>query len=364
MYDYLIIGSGLFGATFANQVTKAGKKCLVIDKRSVAGGNVACKNIEGINVHQHGPHIFHTNDETIWNFVNSFVEFKQFVYSPMARRGDKMYNLPFNMNTFYQMWGTLNPNEAKVMVERDEIFHFDNPANLEQQALTLVGYDIYNTLIKDYTEKQWGRPCNELPAYIIKRLPVRYTFDNNYFNDKYQGIPVGGYNPLISGLLSGIEVKLSTDYFANPEHFNSLALTIVYTGPLDQYFNYQFGELEYRSLRFEHETLPTANFQGCSVVNYVGQEVPYTRVIEHKHFEAADTHSTVISREYPAAWQRGDEPYYPINDESNQKRYKQYSNLAKQEENLIVGGRLGRYQYMDMHQVIGAGLKAAAEAIK
>jgi len=361
MYDFLIVGSGLFGSVFAHQAKQAGKSCLVIDKRSVAGGNIACENIEGINVHMHGAHIFHTNDETIWKFVNQFVSFNNYIHTVMATTGGKLYNLPFNMNTFYQIWGITDPAAAKQRILMQSFAGI--PANLEQQALKLVGYDIYNRLIKEYTEKQWGRQCSELPAFIIKRLPVRFTFNNNYFNDRYQGIPIGGYNPLIKGLLSGVDLILKIDYFTNTEHWKNIARKIVYTGPLDQFYSYQFGDLEYRSLRFDTMVKPVENFQGCAVMNYTSHLEPYTRSIEHKHFENTVSPATVVTYEFPQAWSRGMEQYYPVNDMKNSRKFKAYNDLAQLEENIIFGGRLASYRYYDMHQVIAAALKASRLAL-
>ncbi|TCJ13104.1 UDP-galactopyranose mutase [Flaviaesturariibacter flavus] len=364
-YDYVVVGAGLFGATFAHQARQAGKRCLVIDKREHTGGNIYCKNVEGINVHYYGAHIFHTNDKPIWDFVNSFVEFNRYTNSPVANYHGKLYNLPFNMNTFYQLWGVITPEEAQAKIH-EQIASLDitEPRNLEEQALMLVGTDIYEKLIKGYTEKQWGRSATELPAFIIKRLPVRFTFDNNYFNDKYQGIPVGGYNKLAAGLLEGIDVKLDTDFFKDRDYFRSIADKIVYTGPLDEYYDYRFGELEYRSLRFEHQTLEQENFQGNAVINYTERDIPYTRIIEHKHFEFGTQKHTVITYEYPATWQRGMEPYYPMNDDRNTQRFKQYSDLAAQEHNVIFGGRLAEYRYYDMHQVIGSALSKAKRELQ
>ncbi len=356
-FDYVIVGAGLFGATFAHQAKKAGKKCLVIDKRSHIGGNIYCKDVDGINVHYYGAHIFHTNDKNIWNFVNSFVEFNRYTNSPVANYEGKLYNLPFTMNTFYQLWGVITPEQAQQKIQ-DQIaaLNITEPKNLEEQALKLVGPDIYEKLIKGYTEKQWGRKATELPAFIIKRLPVRFTFDNNYFNDKYQGIPIGGYNKLSEGLLNEIEVRLNTNFFDDVDYFKSLGTTLVYTGPLDEYYNYQFGELEYRSLRFEHKQLEQENYQGNAVVNYTEAHIPYTRIIEHKHFEFGTQPHTVITYEYPATWEKGMEPYYPMNDDKNTKRFKQYSELSTAEESVIFGGRLAEYRYYDMHQVIGSAL--------
>lgn len=361
-YDYLIVGAGLFGAVFAHEMQKKNKKCLVIDKRSHFGGNVFCENIEGINVHKYGAHIFHTNDKYIWDYVNSFVEFNRYTNSPMANYNGELYNLPFNMNTFYQLWGVKTPAEAQQQI-RDQVdqLNLKSPNNLEEQALSLVGTDIYEKLIKGYTEKQWGRKAKELPAFIIKRLPVRFTFDNNYFNDKYQGIPIGGYNKLIAGLLEGIEVRLDTDFFENRDDLMNLADKTVFTGKIDEFYNYQFGNLEYRSLRFDHRILETDNFQGNAVVNYTAFDVPYTRIIEHKHFEFGKQTKTVITKEYPDTYEDGKEAYYPINDDRNTALFKKYSALAKSELNIIFGGRLAEYKYYDMHQVIAAALKTSRE---
>lgn len=365
-YDYLIVGSGLFGATFAHLARKQGKRCLVIDKRPYAGGNIYCEEIEGINVHKYGAHIFHTSDKEVWDFVNSIVPFNRYTNSPVAQAPDgKLYNLPFNMNTFYQMWGVRTPNEAQAKLEeqrRDAIAAMKaegvaEPRNLEEQALTLIGRDIYEQLIKGYTEKQWGRPCSELPAFIIRRLPVRMTFDNNYFNDSYQGIPIGGYNKLIDGLLDGVEVKLNTDFFADREHWESIADKIVFTGKIDEFYGYRFGQLEYRTVRFETSKYYTSNFQGNAVVNYTSANVPYTRIIEHKHFETFgdaiyDNPWTVVSREYSTEWCDGMEPFYPVNDARNQAVYEQYHALAAQESSVIFGGRLAEYKYYDMAPII------------
>jgi UDP-galactopyranose mutase len=356
-YDFLIVGSGLFGAVWAHEATKLGKKCLVIDKRDHAGGNIYCENVEGINVHKYGAHIFHTNDKNIWDYVNSFVEFNRYTNSPVALHKDKLYNLPFNMNTFYQLWGVRTPEEAQAVIqEQIDKSGIKEPANLEEQAISLVGVDIYEKLIKGYTEKQWGRSATELPAFIIKRLPVRFTYDNNYFNDKYQGIPIGGYNKLVEGLLKGIEVKLNTDYFLNKDDWDALAEKVVYTGPIDQFYDYQFGQLEYRSLKFEHEHLNKENHQGNAVVNYTEREVPYTRIIEHKHFEFGTQPSTVVTKEYPEEWNLQKEPYYPINDTKNTATFKQYQQLSEKEQDVIFGGRLAEYRYYDMHQIIGSAL--------
>ncbi len=365
-YDYLIVGAGLFGATFAHLARKRGKRCLVIDKRPHAGGNIYCEEIEGINVHKYGAHIFHTSDREVWDFVNSIVPFNRYTNSPVAQAPDgRLYNLPFNMNTFYQMWGVRTPAEAQKKLEeqrRDAVAAMEaegvtEPRNLEEQALTLIGRDIYEQLIKGYTEKQWGRPCTELPAFIIRRLPVRMTFDNNYFNDSYQGIPIGGYNRLIDGLLDGIDVKLDTDFFADRAHWESMADRIVFTGKIDEFYGYRFGKLEYRTVRFETETLDEANRQGNAVVNYTSADVPYTRIIEHKHFETFGAAvyanpKTVISREYSTEWRDGMEPFYPVNDARNQAVYEQYRALATQEPNVIFGGRLAEYKYYDMAPII------------
>lgn len=361
-YDYLIVGAGLFGATFACMAKRQGKSCLVIDKRPHLGGNIYCENIEGINVHTYGAHIFHTSNKEVWDFVNSIVEFNRYTNSPVANYKGKLYNLPFNMNTFYQMWGTKTPEEARRKIEEQKreaveamkAAGVEEPRNLEEQAVSLIGKDIYERLIKGYTEKQWGRKCTELPAFIIKRLPVRLTFDNNYFNDKYQGIPIGGYNKLINGLLEGVETRCNTDFFTDREHFESIADKIVFTGKIDEYYHYRFGKLEYRTVRFETEVLDCENYQGNAVINYTEQEVPYTRIIEHKHFEFGQQSKTVISREYSSEWKEGSEPFYPVNDDKNSALYAQYRELANQEPNVIFGGRLAEYKYYDMHQIIAA----------
>lgn len=361
-YDYLVVGSGLFGAVFAHEAKKKGNSCLVIDKRSHTGGNIFCENVEGINVHKYGAHIFHTNDKPIWDYVNSFVEFNRYTNSPLAVFEDEMYNLPFNMNTFYQLWKVRTPEEVKEKIkEQIEASGIKNPQNLEEQAISLVGTDIYYKLIKGYTEKQWGRDAKDLPAFIIKRLPVRFTYDNNYFNDKYQGIPIGGYNKLTEGLLDGIEVKTNVDYFENKAHWDSMAEKLVFTGKIDQYYNYKFGQLEYRSLKFEHQTLDTDNYQGNAVVNYTERHIPYTRIIEHKHFEFGTQPKTVVTKEYPEEWNTEKEPYYPINDAKNTEMYKQYEQLAKADSHIVFGGRLAEYKYYDMHQVIGSALKKSRE---
>lgn len=364
-YDYLIVGSGLFGATFAHFAKKSGKKCLVIDKRPHLGGNIYCENVEGINVHKYGAHIFHTSNKQVWDFVNSIVEFNRYTNSPVANNKGKLYNLPFNMNTFYQMWGVVTPEEAqskideqrKEAVAKMQADGMIEPRNLEEQAKILIGNDIYECLIKGYTEKQWGRKCTELPAFIIKRLPVRLVFDNNYFNDKYQGIPVGGYNKLTEGLLDDIEVKTNADFFVDRGYWDSLADKIVFTGKIDEFYDYRFGKLNYRTVRFEQETLDKPNYQGNAVVNYTEREVPYTRIIEHKHFEmfgqaVYDCKKTVISKEYSMEWRDGMEPYYPVNDEANTALYAKYKALADAETSVIFGGRLAEYKYYDMAPII------------
>lgn len=357
-YDFLLVGSGLFAAVFAHEATRRGKKCLVIDRRDHVGGNVYCEKVDGINVHRYGAHIFHTNDRNIWDYVNSFVEFNRYTNSPLANYKGELYNLPFNMNTFYQLWKVKTPEEAQAKIQGQiAALGITEPGNLEEQALSLVGTDIYEKLIKGYTEKQWGRKASDLPAFIIKRLPVRFTFDNNYFNDRYQGIPIGGYNKLIDGLLKGIEVRLGIDYVKKRGELNELAEKIVFTGQLDEFYDFRLGHLEYRSLRFEHKCLPIPNFQGNAVVNYTEREIPYTRIIEHKHFEFGTQDTTVITKEYPSEWKPGDEPYYPVNDKRNTDMYKQYKILADNEKDVIFGGRLAEYRYYDMHQVIGSALK-------
>lgn len=370
-YNYLIVGAGLFGVTFAHLARMQGKRCLVIDKRSHTGGNIYCEEIDGINVHKYGAHIFHTSDKEVWDFVNSIVPFNRYTNCPLAQAPDgKLYNLPFNMNTFYQMWGVKTPAEAQMKlneqrrkaVERMKSEGITEPRNLEEQALTLIGKDIYEQLIKGYTEKQWGRKCTELPAFIIRRLPVRMTFDNNYFNDAYQGIPIGGYNRLIDGLLDGIEVITDTDFFTNREHWESIADKIVFTGKIDEFYDYHFGKLEYRTVRFETEILNTPNWQGNAVVNYTSPDIPYTRIIEHKHFEifgnaVYDNPKTVISKEYSTEWHDGMEPFYPVNDSKNQNIYARYRELAEKESNVIFGGRLAEYKYYDMAPIIAQVLK-------
>lgn len=352
-YDYLIVGAGLFGAVCAHELNKLGKKVLVVEKREHIGGNVYTENHDGIQVHKYGAHIFHTNDKEIWDYVNSFSDFNRFTNSPLANYQGKLYNLPFNMNTFYQLWGTRTPAEAAAKIdEQRKEMEGKEPANLEEQAISLVGRDIYEALIKGYTEKQWGRKASELPAFIIRRLPVRLTYDNNYFSDRYQGIPIGGYTKLVERMLDGIEVRLNIDFLKTREQLKDLAENIIYTGPIDEYFEYCYGKLEYRSLRFESERLDIDNCQGNAVINYTEQDIPYTRVIEHKHFDPVETSHTVITREYPSEWMEGDEPYYPVNDEKNMVLFKQYRELAKKEDKIIFGGRLAEYKYYDMHQVI------------
>ena len=363
-YDYLIVGAGLYGAVFAYQATQNGKKCLVVDRRPHIGGNLYCENIAGINVHQYGPHIFHTSDVEVWNFVNSIVPFNRFINEPLANYKGRLYNLPFNMNTFRQLWGITNPNDAKTKIEEQRAEYAKiQPKNLEEQALKLVGRDIYEILIKGYTEKQWGRKTTELPSFIIKRLPLRFTYNNNYFNDRYQGIPLGGYNKLISKLLKDCEIQLNVDYNKQRTELDSLAQTIIYTGMLDEYFDYCYGELEYRSLKFEHQLLDTENYQGNAVVNYTEKEVPFTRIIEHKHFEYGTQPQTIITREYPISWNRKEEAYYPINDTHNNALYLKYRALASQKNNFIFGGRLAEYSYYDMDKIVRAALDKAKEVL-
>lgn len=355
--DYLIVGSGLYGSVFAHEATKRGQNCLVIDKRNHLGGNIYCENIEGINVHKYGPHIFHTNDSEIWRYVNQFVQFNNFIYSPIAVFNNEVYNLPFNMNTFNKLWGVVTPIEAQNIINKQIIeSKISNPSNLEEQAISLVGLDIYEKLIKGYTEKQWGKSAVDLPAFIIKRLPVRFTYDNNYFNDKYQGIPIGGYNKLIDGLLANVEVKTNIDYFENKEYWDSIANKVVYTGPIDQFYNYKFGKLEYRTLQFENELLEISNFQGNAGVNYTAKNIPYTRIVEHKHFEFGNQSNTIITKEYSSQWKPGSEPFYPINDFINNSIFNRYKELAELESNIIFGGRLAEYKYYDMHQIIASAL--------
>lgn len=374
-YDYLIVGSGLFGAIFAYEAKKAGKKVLVIDKRDHIGGNIYTREMEGIQVHQYGAHIFHTSDEEVWNYIRQFAEFNRYTNSPVARYRNELYNLPFNMNTFSKMWGISTPREAEAIIQKQiQEAGISEPSNLEEQAISLVGRDIYEKLVKGYTEKQWGRRASELPSFIIRRLPVRYVYDNNYFNDKYQGIPIGGYTQIIERMLEGIEVRLNTDFFSDRASLKSEAKDIVFTGMIDAYYDYCFGELEYRSLRFETEVLDMENYQGNAVVNYTEYEIPYTRIIEHKHFEygcqggyggsgSGVSPKTVITREYPASWSRGEEPYYPMNDEKNNRLYARYKELAEKEEHVIFGGRLGMYRYFDMHQVVAEALKCVRKVL-
>lgn len=373
VYDYLIVGSGLFGATFAYHAKEAGKKCLVIDKRPQLGGNVYCEEKEGIHVHQYGAHIFHTANKEVWDFVNALVPFNRYTNCPVANYKGELYNLPFNMNTFYQMWGVRTPEEANAKIEeqRKEVavkLQGREPQNLEEQALLLVGTDIYEKLIKGYTEKQWGRPCTELPAFIIRRLPLRFVYDNNYFNDPYQGIPTAGYNALIDKLLEGVETRVNCDFFARREELSGLAEKIVYTGPIDRFYDYRFGKLQYRTVRFETETLDTPNYQGNAVINYTDRETPFTRIIEHKHFESFgqavyDNPKTVISREYSTEWQPGMEPYYPVNDERNSTLYAQYKALAQEEKDVLFGGRLAEYKYYDMAPTIEQALLLAKRVL-
>lgn len=356
-YDYLVVGAGLFGSIFAYEANKRGKKCLVIDKRNHVAGNIYTNKVEGIHVHEYGAHIFHTSNEKVWQYIGQFAKFNRYTNSPVAVYKDELYNLPFNMNTFHGLWGVTTPSQAKEMIQKQiKESGIIEPKNLEEQAISLVGKDIYEKLIKGYTEKQWGQSATELPSFIIKRLPVRFTYDNNYFNDFYQGIPIGGYTQIIEKMLEGITVELNTDYFSNKAKLNTLAEKIVFTGMIDEFYDYQFGTLEYRSLRFESETLEEENFQGNAVVNYTEYEVPYTRIIEHKHFEFGTQPKTVITREYPKTWEKGDEPYYPVNNEKNNKVYEQYKQLATQEEKVIFGGRLAEYKYYDMHNVIEQAL--------
>ena len=369
-YDYLIVGSGLFGAIFANEANKKGKKCLVIDKRNHIGGNVYTENIDGINVHKYGAHIFHTSNKEVWEYINQFAEFNRYTNSPVARYKNELYNMPFNMNTFNKLWGVITPEEARAKIEEEKKeAGITEPKNLEEQAISLVGKTIYEKLVKGYTEKQWGKRATELPSFIIKRLPVRFIYDNNYFNDIYQGIPIGGYTPIIEKMLDGIEVKLNCDFFENRKELENIAVKIVFTGQIDKYYNYQFGELEYRSLRFETEILEQENYQGNAVVNYTEYEVPYTRIIEHKHFEYGASlgkiaegqalEKTIITREYPDAWSKGKEPYYPINNEKNNTLYEKYKVFADKDSKVLFGGRLGQYKYFDMDKVIAEALKFA-----
>jgi UDP-galactopyranose mutase len=365
-YDYLIIGAGLYGSVFAHEAKQRGKKCLVIDKRSHIAGNIYTENIEGINVHKYGAHIFHTSNKTVWDYVNSFAEFNRFTNSPLAMYKGKLYNLPFNMNTFYQLWGVKTPEEAqkKIDEQRAAWQHITDPRNLEEQALVLGGRDIYEKLIKGYTEKQWGRPATEIPAFIIRRLPFRFTFDNNYFNDTYQGIPSGGYTKLAEKLLEGIEVRTNLNYFSSKSELDQLAGKIIYTGKIDEFFDYRFGKLEYRSLHFENKLLDIPNFQGNAVVNYTEREIPFTRIIEHKHFEFGTQDKTYVTWEYPHEFSKDDEPYYPLNDHKNQQLLAKYQELASRQKKVVFGGRLAEYKYYDMHQVVERALKRVEEEWK
>lgn len=363
-YDYLIVGAGLFGSVFAHEAKKKGKKCLVIDRRHHVGGNIYCEEKDGIHIHTYGAHIFHTSDKTVWDYVNQFVEFNNYINSPVANYHGEIYNLPFNMNTFSKMWGISTPQEAeKIIAEQRKVIDH-TPKNLEEQAISLVGTDIYEKLIKGYTEKQWGRACKDLPSFIIRRLPVRYTYDNNYFNDRYQGIPIGGYNPLIEKLLEGTEVQLDRDFLDHENEYKGIAGKILFTGPIDSYFRYQLGHLEYRGLHFETERLEERNHQGVAVMNYTDRETPYTRIIEHKHFEFGTQPVTYITKEFPRDWKPGEEAYYPVNDEKNQALYRKYKALAEQESGVLFGGRLGEYKYYDMDKVIRAALNLVQKELK
>ena len=360
-YDYILVGSGLYSGVFAWYAKQHGQSCLVVEKRDHIGGNVYCEETEGIHVHKYGAHIFHTSNKEVWQFVNSLAEFNRYTNSPVANYKGEMYNMPFNMNTFSKMWNISTPDQAKAIIEDQKKEVTGEPRNLEEQAISLVGREIYEKLVKGYTEKQWGRDCTELPAFIIKRLPVRYTYDNNYFNDLYQGIPIGGYNVIIQRLFEGCDIETGVDYLEKKDYYDSLGEKIVYTGTIDAYYKYQFGKLEYRSLRFESEILDEENHQGVAVVNYTDRETSYTRIIEHKHFEFGTQPKTVITREYPVTWQEGMEPYYPVNDEKNQALYQKYAKLAEKEENVIFGGRLGEYKYYDMDKVIASAMVRAKE---
>ncbi|WP_295235783.1 UDP-galactopyranose mutase [Veillonella sp.] len=362
-YDYLVVGAGPFGSVFAYEAHKRGKKVLVIDRRNHIGGNMYCENKDGINIHVYGAHIFHTSIKEVWDYVNQFAAFNNYINSPVANYKGEIYNLPFNMNTFSKMWGISTPAEAKVIIEEQRASITGTPKNLEEQAISLVGKDIYEKLIKGYTEKQWGRSCTEIPSFIIKRLPVRYTYDNNYFNNRYQGIPEGGYTKLIENILEGIEVRLGVDFIKEREELSALADKIVYTGPIDEYYNYEFGQLEYRGLRFETEKIETENYQGVAVVNYTEAEIPYTRVIEHKHFEFGKQPVSYVTKEYPADWKVGDEAYYPVNNEKNQDLYAKYALKARDEKNVIFGGRLAEYVYYDMDKVIASALRLVAKEL-
>ncbi len=363
-YDYLIVGAGLFGAVFAQEAGKTGKKCLVIDKREHIAGNIYTREVEGIQVHEYGAHIFHTSNKKVWDYVGRFAEFNRYTNSPVANYKGEIYNMPFNMNTFNKLWGVVTPREAQEKIEQQKRqYSVENPKNLEEQAINLVGPDVYTKLVKGYTEKQWGRRATELPAFIIKRLPVRFTYDNNYFNDNFQGIPVGGYTRMVEKMLEGTEVRLNENFLEKQEEYKALAETVIYTGMIDEYFDYCFGELEYRSLRFETELLNQENYQGNAVVNYTEDEVPYTRIIEHKHFEYGTQPQTVITREYPKEWKKGDEPYYPMNDDKNAELYGRYQDLAKKEGNVIFGGRLGQYKYYDMDDTVEAALQCVSQIL-
>ncbi|MGX7304545.1 UDP-galactopyranose mutase [Enterococcus columbae] len=367
LMHYLIVGAGLFGAVFAEQAAKAGHQVTIIEKRNHIAGNIYTREVEGIQVHQYGAHIFHTSNQEVWQYVNQFAQFNRFVNSPFALSKGKLYSLPFNMSTFYQLWQTITPQQAKAKIEEQrQVLKGKTPENLEEQAIDLVGTDIYETLIKEYTEKQWGRPCKDLPPFIIKRLPVRFTFDNNYFNDTYQGIPIGGYTQMVEKMLQHdqIEVRLNTDFFANKAAYLTNYDKIVFTGMIDQFYDYCYGPLAYRSLKFEHEILSIDNYQGNAVINYIDHQYPFTRIIEHKHFEFGQQEKTVITKEYPADWQIGDEPYYPVNDQVNAKLYQKYQALAKKDANIIFGGRLGMYQYFDMHKVIEVALATAKKELR
>ncbi len=365
-YDYLIVGAGLFGATFAYEMIKRGKKCLVIDRRNHIGGNIYCEKINNINVHKYGAHIFHTSNQKIWEYVNQFVEFNHYINCPIANYKGELYNLPFNMNTFSKLWGIVTPKEAKEKIEEQkQKYGVESPKNLEEQAISLVGKDIYEKLVKEYTEKQWGKDCKDLPAFIIKRLPVRFTFNNNYFNDRYQGIPIGGYNVIIEKMLKDCDIELNVDYLKNKEKYKELAEQVLYTGMIDEYFNYEYGNLEWRSLKFENEIYEDIdNYQGNAVFNYTSHNEKYTRIIEHKHFEFNDCKGTIVTKEYPKDWKLGDEAYYPVNDEKNNELFSQYQELAKKEENVIFGGRLGNYKYYDMDKVIEASLELVSSMEK
>lgn len=362
-YDYILVGSGLYAGVISWYARKKGKTCLVVEKRDHLGGNVYCEDVKGIHVHKYGAHIFHTSNRKVWDFVNGLTEFNRYTNSPVANYKGQMYNLPFNMNTFSKLWGVSTPAEARAVIHKQREEITGRPRNLEEQAVSLVGRELYETLIKGYTEKQWGRDCRDLPAFIIKRIPVRYTYDNNYFNDSYQGIPVGGYNVMIEKLFEGCDMELGVDYLEQKEYYDSLGETVIYTGTIDAYFGYRFGKLEYRSLRFESDLYEEENHQGVAVVNYTDREIPYTRTIEHKHFEFGTQPDTVVTREYPVDWEEGMEPYYPVNDEKNQALYQQYASLAESRPDVIFGGRLGEYKYYDMDKVIESAMKTAEERL-